>query len=179
MSRIGKKEIHIPAKTTVTLNKENGLITVVGPKGTLTRIFKPTIAITIEGSVITLKPVVENPDTLALWGTYGSHLLNMIEGVNKGFEKKLEVEGVGMRWEMQGKDIKMLLGFSHPVIVKVPEGITVTTEKNQMKIEGIDKELVGQFAANIRATKKPEPYKGKGIHYLGESILRKQGKKSA
>ncbi|MEX0931552.1 MAG: 50S ribosomal protein L6 [Candidatus Paceibacterota bacterium] len=178
MSRIGKQEIHIPEKTTVTLDESTGLFTVNGPKGTLTRTFKKDIAIMINGNIITTKPVVENPQTLALWGTYSSHIDNMITGVNTPFEKTLEVEGVGMRWEMQGKDIKMLLGFSHPVIVKVPEGLTVTIEKNVMKVNGIDKEQVGQFAANIRSTKKPEPYKGKGIHYLGEVILRKQGKKS-
>ena len=112
-------------------------------------------------------------------GTYASHLMNMIKGVTEGFERKLIVEGVGFRSEVKGKKLEMSLGFSHQVIIEIPEGITATAEKNLITLLGIDKELVNQFAAQIRAKKKPEPYKGKGIRYHDEIIRRKQGKKNA
>jgi large subunit ribosomal protein L6 len=113
----------------------------------------------------------------ALWGTYAAHLLNMIKGVTEGFKKVLEIEGVGYRAEAQGNKIKLAVGFSHPVELVAPEGVQVATEKGTITVTGIDKEVVGQFAADIRKVKKPEPYKGKGIRYLGEYIIRKQGKK--
>ncbi|MEK7068361.1 MAG: 50S ribosomal protein L6, partial [Patescibacteria group bacterium] len=115
----------------------------------------------------------------ALVGTYASHIRNMLQGVTAGFTKKLLVEGVGFKWDVQGKTVNLALGFSHPVKVAIPEGLTVTADKGALTIVGFDKELVGQFAANIRALKKPEPYKGKGIRYEGEVIRRKQGKKAA
>jgi len=176
MSRIGKQTIEIPEKTTVT--NDNGSITVVGPKGTLSRMFRSDIAISVSGNEITLTPKKETKQTRALWGTYGSHIQNMIDGVNKGYEKKLVLEGVGFRVEVAGKDLKMALGFSHPVVVAIPEGLTVTAEKNLVTITGIDKELVGQFAAKVRALKKPEPYKGKGFRYEDEVIRRKEGKRA-
>lgn len=177
MSRIGRQKITIPEKTTVT--HENGLLTVTGPKGTLSRMFRPEISISVEGNEITLTPKKQTKQTSALWGTYGSHIVNMIEGVTNGYEKKLILEGVGFRIEVKGKDVAMSLGFSHPVIVPIPEGLTVTSEKNTTTIQGIDKELVGQFAAKLRSLKKPEPYKGKGFRYDGEVIRRKEGKRAA
>ncbi|HEY6019370.1 MAG TPA: 50S ribosomal protein L6, partial [Candidatus Paceibacterota bacterium] len=112
-------------------------------------------------------------------GTVAAHIKNMISGVNAGFTKKLLVEGVGYKWEVKGKQLQLALGFSHPVLVDIPEGLTVVADKGTLTITGIDTEKVGQFAANIRALKKPEPYKGKGIRYEGEVIRRKQGKKAA
>ena len=136
------------------------------------------ISVTIEGKVVTFAKTKENPKSKALWGTYAAHLLNMIKGVTEGFKKVLEIEGVGYRAEAQGPNkIKLSVGFSHPVELVAPEGVQVATEKGTITITGIDKEVVGQFAADIRKVKKPEPYKGKGIHYLGEYIIRKQGKK--
>lgn len=177
MSRIGRQKITIPEKTTVVA--DNGTITVTGPKGTLSRVFRPDISIAIEGNEVTLTPKKQTKQTAALWGTYGSHIKNMIDGVNKGYEKKLILEGVGFRIEVKGKDVAMSLGFSHPVTVPIPEGITVVSEKNATTISGIDKELVGQFAAKLRSLKKPEPYKGKGFRYHDEVIRRKEGKRAA
>lgn len=174
MSRIGKQPITIPSG--VEVNVSNGVCTVKGPKGTLTRKVADDVAFAIEGNAVTLSP--KNDDARALWGTYAAHLLNMIEGVTKGFEKKLEIEGVGYRANAQGNKIVLSVGFSHPVELTAPEGIALTVEKNQITITGSDKDQVGQFAANVRAVKKPEPYKGKGIHYVGEYIIRKQGKKA-
>jgi len=177
MSRIGKKEITIPEKTEVKV--DDGVLHVKGPHGELSREFKGDITITINDGHINLAPTRQTIETNALWGTYASHIMNMIEGVNKPFEKKLAVEGVGYKWDVQGDTISLALGFSHPVKVKIPQGITVKVEKLTMLISGVDKEMVGQFAANIRGLKKPEPYKGKGIRYDGEYVRRKQGKKTA
>jgi large subunit ribosomal protein L6 len=177
MSRIGKQIITIPEGTTI--NFSDGTFTVKGPKGELTKTFKDNIEIAINGNEITLKPLDTTNFSQALWGTYASHIVNMITGVNTPYEKKLEVEGVGFRVNLEGKTLVMSLGFSHDVRMDVPEGVEVSVEKNTITVSGIDKETVGQFAANIRAKKKPEPYKGKGIRYVGEYIRRKQGKKSA
>jgi len=177
MSRVGKQIVEIPQGVEVTLSGKT--LNVKGPKGTLTRDFKTNlVSIEIKDKEITFVPKNEEIATRALWGTYASHVKNMLEGVTKGYEKKLEIEGVGYRAEITGKDIKMLLGFSHPVMMTIPENVSVVVEKNIITVSGIDKEAVGEFAANIRAKKKPEPYKGKGIHYVGEYIRRKQGKKS-
>lgn len=153
-------------------------MTVKGPKGELTRSFRDEIAIAVAEKDITVTIAKENKFAKALVGTYASHIKNMIEGVTNGYEKNLEVEGVGFRWEVKGSDIHMQLGFSHPVVMSIPEGVEVKTEANKMSISGIDKELVGAFAAKVRAVKKPEPYKGKGIRYQGEYIRRKQGKRA-
>lgn len=177
MSRIGKQTITIPEKVEVKL--EDGLMTVKGPLGTLNRTFKPEIEIRIDGNQITLKPVVENIDSRALWGTYSSHIRNMIEGVTKGFSKKLIIEGVGYKYNLSGDQVVLDLGFSHQVNVKIPEGLKVVIEKNIMTISGCDKELVGGFAAKIKSLKPVEPYKGKGIRYEGQIVLRKQGKKAS
>jgi large subunit ribosomal protein L6 len=177
MSRVGKQVIAIPAGTEVTL--VNGMVSVKGPKGSLTRPVLDNVAIAIEGAEIRLEPKRNDGFTKALWGTYASHLKNMVQGVNTPFVKKLILEGVGFKSEVKGKNLDLALGFSHPVSVAIPEGLTVTAEKNNITITGINKEDVGQYAAKIRALKKPEPYKGKGFRYDTEVIRRKQGKKTA
>lgn len=177
MSKIGKQIINIPKGTEV--KKEDGLLTVKGPKGALTREFQPIVEIIIDGENIKLNPTRDDKFTRSLWGTYASHIKNMVKGVNEGYEIKLAIEGVGYKWEAPGKEVVLSLGFSHPVKVPVPEGIKVTVDKANLTVSGIDKEKVGEFAAYIRSLKKPEPYKGKGIHYEGEHIRRKQGKKTA
>ncbi len=177
MSKIGKQLLAITEKTEVV--KDGFLVTVKGPKGTLAREFGPEININIEGGIVTLAPVKDDIFSKALWGTYASHIKNMIKGVNDGYEKKLILEGVGFKSEVAGNNLVLALGFSHPVKVAIPEGLKVTAEKNVVTISGIDKELVGQFSAKVRALKKPEPYKGKGFRYEGEVIRRKQGKKTA
>lgn len=149
-----------------------------GPKGTLTLTVKPQVTLTLEGNTITLAPATESIEARALWGTYAAHLHNLIEGVTKGFERKLEIEGVGYRAEASGQKMTINVGFSHPVVMMVPEGITATVEKNLITLSGINKETLGQFAANVRQVRPPEPYKGKGIRYQGEHIIRKQGKKA-
>lgn len=176
MSRIGKKGIGIPEKTEVTIN--SGTVSVKGPKGTLSRDFRSDVSIALEGDHISLSVSKENKQTRALWGTYASHIKNMVKGVNDGFEKKLILEGVGFKSQVTGDKLVLALGFSHPVTVSIPKDLSVKAEKNLLTISGIDKELVGSFAAKIRALKKPEPYKGKGFRYHDEIIRRKQGKKS-
>lgn len=176
MSRIGKQEIQIPQGVKVT---QNGVVlSVVGPKGTLTKNFRDDITITITDKVINLNIKRNDKFSKSLWGTYASHIKNMIKGVETPYIKKLILEGIGFKSEVKGKEIHFALGFSHPVIVTIPEGITVTAEKNNITVTGIDKELVGSFTAAVRALKKPEPYKGKGMRYEGEVIRRKQGKKT-
>ena len=177
MSRIAKKPILIPAKTEVTYSK--GDFTVKGPLGTLTKYFRPDINVVIANNEITL--TLENHSLMAkaLWGTYASHIKNMISGVNKAYEQKLIIEGIGFKADVKGKDLVMAVGFSHPVIMEIPADLKVTTEKSNIIVTGIDKEKVGQFSAQIRAQKKPEPYLGKGIRYADEVIRRKQGKKAA
>jgi len=177
MSRLAKKPIVLPAKT--TLSVADGHIRVVGPKGELSRPAHRLIEVAVGPEGIVVSKKTNTLETRALIGTYASHVRNMVSGVNEGYTKKLLVEGVGYKWNVAGKTLNLALGFSHPVNVEIPEGLTVVAEKSTLTISGIDKEVVGQFAANIRALKKPEPYKGKGIRYEGEVIRRKQGKKAA
>ncbi|MFA6339230.1 MAG: 50S ribosomal protein L6 [Candidatus Paceibacterota bacterium] len=177
MSRIGKQPIAIPQGTQVSLN--DCTLVVKGPKGELSRDFKTEqVAIKIDSDTITLTPVKSDIQTNALWGTYAAHISNMITGVNKMFEKKLVIEGIGFKAEVKGPELVMSLGFSIPVKMEIPKGITVVVEKGNMTISGLDIERVGEFAAKVRAKKKPEPYKGKGIRYHDEVIRRKQGKKT-
>lgn len=176
MSRIGKKGIIIPDKTEVSMN--SGVVLVKGPKGSLERNFRPDISIAINDKDIFLSLAKKNKQTKALWGTYASHLKNMIKGVNDGFEKKLILEGVGYKSQVNGNKLVLALGFSHPVEVEIPEKLNVKAEKNVLTVSGIDKELVGSFSAKVRALKKTEPYKGKGFRYFDEIVRRKQGKKS-
>ena len=177
MSRLAKRPIAIPAKTEVTVS--GGLVMVKGPKGTLQRPIHRMVTIEVGEGGVQVSPKGESLQSRALIGTFASHIKNMIGGVNSGFSKKLLIEGVGYKWDVQGKTLNLALGFSHPVKVAIPEGLTVKADKGALDISGFDKELVGQFAADIRAMKKPEPYKGKGIRYDGEVIRRKQGKKAA
>ncbi len=177
MSRIGKKGVTISTGTTVT---QNGTVfTVKGPLGELTRDFSGPIDIKIEGDQIVFTPKNNSKDAKALWGTYASHLVNMVAGVNKAFEKKLIIEGVGYKVEPQGAVLVFSLGFSHKVPMEIPKDVKALVEKNIITLTSINKESLGQFAAQIRAKKKPEPYKGKGIRYSDEVVRRKQGKKSA
>lgn len=176
MSRIAKRPIAIPEKTDVSYAA--GVLTVKGPLGELKKALRPEISIKIENNEITLVPVRHSLDILALWGTYASHIRNMLAGVHKAFEKKLIVEGIGFKSDVKGKELHLSLGFSHPVMREIPDGLKVTAEKNIITVSGMDTEKVGQFVAQIRSLKKPEPYKGKGIRYSDEVIRRKQGKKS-
>lgn len=177
MSRIGKQHITLPPKTELTV--VNGDVVVKGPLGELRRSFKTDISISVADGVVTLVPK-ENPEEhSALWGTYASHIKNMVAGVNKPYEKKLILDGVGYRSEVKGKELVMQLGFSHPVVLQIPDGITLSVEKNTMTMSAIDKEVLGQFAATVRAQKPPEPYKGKGFRYSDEVIRRKEGKRAA
>lgn len=177
MSRLAKRPIAVPPATEITIS--GGEVRVKGPKGTLVRPANRLINIEVGAEGVQVSTKSETIEARAALGTYASHVRNMLEGVTKGFSKKLLVEGVGYKWEVQGKTLKLALGFSHPVIVPIPEGLTAVVDKSGLTITGFDKEVVGQFAANIRALKKPEPYKGKGIRYEGEVIRRKQGKKAA
>lgn len=176
MSRIGKKGIVIPEKTEVSMNAD--ILAVKGPKGSLERSFRSDVVIAINDKDISLTLAKENNQTRALWGTYASHIKNMIKGVNDGFEKKLILEGVGYKSQVNGDKLVLALGFSHPVEVPIPQGLSVKAEKNILTISGIDKELVGSFSAKVRGLKEPEPYKGKGFRYFDEIIRRKQGKRS-
>ncbi len=178
MSRIGKQTVIVPAGTEVKLSGVT--FSVKGPKGSLVRDFGGPVTININGNEITFTPnKIGDRSVNSLWGTYASHVKNMVIGVNEGYTKKLILEGVGFKSEVAGKVLNLALGFSHPVKVEIPEGLTVTAEKNNITITGIDKELVGSFTASIRSMKKPEPYKGKGFRYNDEVIRRKQGKKAA
>ncbi len=177
MSRLAKRPISLPAQTELTVS--GGLITVKGPKGTLTRAANRLVSVEVTPEGVQVSAKGSTIESRATVGTYASHVRNMLEGVTKGYSKKLLVEGVGFKWDVQGKVLNLSLGFSHPVKMAIPEGLTVVAEKNALTITGFDKEAVGQFAANVRAQKKPEPYKGKGIRYDGEVIRRKQGKKTS
>jgi large subunit ribosomal protein L6 len=175
MSRLGKLPVTIPGGVTVTF--ENDVLTVKGPKATLTREVKKDVVISIDGDTITLTPG-KTDEAAALWGTYAAHLRNMLKGVTEGYTRVLEIEGVGYRAEVKGSDIVLSMGFSHPVPLAIPAGITAEVQKNVITLTSADKDALGQFAANVRKVKKPEPYKGKGIRYKGEFIIRKQGKKA-
>lgn len=175
MSRIGKKHIIIPED--VEVNISNNKVSVKGPKGELERYIRPEIKIEKKDNRIIVAPDKETKRTNALWGLSRTLIFNMIEGVTKGYEKKLEIQGVGYKANLEGEDLILNVGFSHPVKIEKVEGIKFETEKNIITVSGIDKELVGQIAAKIKKVKKPEPYKGKGIRYLGEEVRRKAGKK--
>lgn len=177
MSRLGKRPIAIPKNTEVTV--VDGLVNVKGPKGELSLAFRPAVKISLTDEGVFVEPAKDNVESNSLWGTYASEIRSMMQGVNEHFEKKLIVEGVGFKSEVNGTTLKMALGFSHPVFFEVPEGIACTAEKNVITISGASKERVGQFAAVVRAKKKPEPYKGKGIRYSDEVVRRKEGKKAS
>src|SRR3989338_7705892 len=177
MSRLAKKPIQIPEKTEVALSGD--MVRVRGPLGELSRTFPHVVEVRMEGKELTVNLRSGDRDHYPLSGTAVAHMKNMIAGGNKAYEKKLLIEGVGFKADTKGDMLHLALGFSHPVVVAIPAGLKVTTEKGVITISGIDKDLVGQFSAKIRAMKEPEPYKGKGIRYSDEVVRRKQGKKTA
>jgi len=176
MSRIGKKPVVIPGGVTAAI--DNGTLSVKGPKGTLTMGLSDLVTYEVEEGAIAVQPANQTKAARSHWGMQRTLVSNLVEGVTSGFTKVLEIKGVGYRAAAQGKNLKLQLGYSHDVYIAVPEGIEVKTPDNTtVEISGIDKQKVGQLAAEIRRWRKPEPYKGKGIKYRGEFIFRKEGKK--
>ncbi|MBB5181709.1 large subunit ribosomal protein L6 [Planomicrobium koreense] len=176
MSRVGKKPIEVPADVTVTIG-DNNEVTVKGPKGELTRKFNKDIAIVLEDNVVTLSRPSESKDHRTIHGTTRALLANMVLGTSQGFERTLELVGVGYRAQLQGQKLVLNVGYSHPVEFTPEEGLTVEVPANtKVIVKGIDKERVGALASNIRQVRPPEPYKGKGIRYEGEKVRRKEGK---
>jgi large subunit ribosomal protein L6 len=179
MSRIGRAPIEIPAGVTVTVGEDN-LVKVKGPKGELSRQISPEMKVTIDGNVLTVERPSDDKMHRSLHGLSRTLINNMVVGVTEGYQKNLEIAGVGYRAQKQGKNLNLSLGFSHPVVVEPPEGITFDVPTaTSITVSGIDKEVVGQIAAEIRSFREPEPYKGKGIKYAGEHIRRKEGKAGA
>lgn len=174
MSRVGKLPIPVPSGVTITVDEE--LITVNGSKGSLTQPNLPGITVAQDGDNILVSRVNDEAVNRAKHGLMRTLVSNMVVGVSQGFEKKLEINGVGYRVQAQGTDLKFNIGLSHDVVYKLPAGVTAQVEQNVITVSGINKQQVGQAAAEIRALKKPEPYKGKGIQYVGERIIRKAGK---
>ena len=176
MSRVGSSAITIPAD--VTLSNDGGVIVVKGKNGELSTSLHSDVELLVADNVATLKPVRDTRQAKALWGTMRSNLNNMVVGVTEGFTRKLEINGVGYRAAMQGNKLILSLGFSHPVEMEVPAGLKVAVENNtSVTITGADKQLLGQFASEVRAKRPPEPFKGKGVKYADEYIVRKEGKK--
>jgi large subunit ribosomal protein L6 len=176
VSRIGRMPVAVPAGVKVDIQGSN--VHVKGPKGEMERTFSPSIGISMEDGAVIVQRSSDAPTYRALHGTTRAVLANMINGVSAGFEKVLEIDGVGYRAEMQGANLVLYVGYSHPVTIEPPQGISfeVETKTRQVKVRGYDREQIGQIAADIRKIRPPEPYKGKGIHYLGEHIRRKAGK---
>ena len=175
MSRIGRKPINIPAGVTVTIDAN--VVTVKGPKGTLTQAFHPNMNIKAEGNEILVTRPNDEKENRALHGLSRSLINNAVVGVTEGYTIKMEIFGVGYRVAQKGKDLEFALGYSHPILIEAPEGITFATDgTTKLSISGIDKQIVGQIAANIRRLRKDDPYKGKGIRYAGEQVRRKVGK---
>ena len=177
MSRVGKKPIQIPDNVEAKIEKNKVLIK--GPKGELSFEVRPEVKLSIKDKKIIVSPLKQTKQTNALWGTTRALLFNMVHGVVSGYEKKLEIQGVGYRAAVEGKDLNLSMGFTNPVKIKAPEGINFLVEKNIVTVSGINKELVGQISSKIRKVRPPEPYKGKGIRYLGEIVRKKAGKKAA
>ena len=178
MSRIGERKISIPDGVTVSVN--GNIVDVKGPKGELTLEFSKLVSVVVEDGVVLTKQIKPSQEANMMQGTTNSLISNMITGVSKGYDKGLEAVGVGYRFQVSGNKITISAGYSHPVIMEVPEGLSVTSESNtEITIHGIDKQKVSEFAANVRKVREPEPYKGKGIRYKGEQVRRKEGKKAA
>ena len=178
MSRIGKKPIEIPSGVEITIDGQT--VTAKGPLGTETVVVRPEIAVKIEDNHIILSKVGQTRETDALFGLSRTLVANAVHGVKEGFEKKLEIQGVGYRANMEGKNLNLALGYSHPVVVEPPEGITISVEANtKISVKGSNKQKVGDVAAFIRSKRPPEVYKGKGVRYEGEYIRRKEGKKAS
>lgn len=176
MSRIGKQIVTIPNGTEVTV--ADGVISVKGKGGELRKKLHADVTVTVADGTVVVNPANDSRQAQALWGTFASHVQNMVTGVNEPFEKKLLVEGVGYKVNLNGKTLVLDVGFSHSVEMTAPEDLEVSVDKNEITIKGADKERVGQFAADVRAVKKPEPYKGKGIRYEDEVVRRKEGKRA-
>lgn len=175
MSRIGKNPVNIPEKVTLTVDGTE--VTVKGPKGSLTQRFNPAVTVGEEDGKIVVKPVNSTRFANAMWGTARSIINGMVEGVTKGFFKELEIHGVGFRAHLNGNILDLSLGFSHGISYPIPDGIIVTvTDNTKLKVEGINKQMVGEVTASIRAFCPPEPYKGKGVRIVGERVRRKEGK---
>lgn len=178
MSRIGDRRLSLPDGVTVSVDKN--LVKVSGPKGELTYEISDLVSVVVEDNTVLTKQVKESKKANMMQGTTNSLINNMIIGVSKGYDKGLEAVGVGYRFNVSGNKITINAGYSHPVVMEAPDGLTVTSESNtEITIHGIDKQKVSEFAANIRKVREPEPYKGKGIRYKGEKIRRKEGKKAA
>ncbi|WP_454646580.1 50S ribosomal protein L6 [Bradyrhizobium liaoningense] len=176
MSRVGKKPVPVPSGVTATVDGQT--VKMKGPKGQLQFIVHDDVEVKLENGQVKVKPRTETNRARALYGTARAQVANLVEGVTKGFEKKLEITGVGYRAAMQGKNLQLALGYSHDVIYSIPEGITITVPKpTEITVAGSDVQRVGQVAAEIRSYRPPEPYKGKGVKYVGEFIFRKEGKK--
>jgi large subunit ribosomal protein L6 len=176
MSRIGKKAVAIPSG--VTANVAGKTISVKGPKGTLQLMLHDDVAVKMEGGAVQIDPANDSKRARAMWGMTRALLANVVAGVTKGFERRLEITGVGYRAAVQGKNLQLQLGYSHEIVYPIPEGIAIATPRpTEIVVTGIDKQKVGQVAAEIRDFRPPEPYKGKGIKYAGEYIFRKEGKK--
>jgi large subunit ribosomal protein L6 len=176
MSRVGKKPVPIPAGVTATV--EGQVVKVKGPKGALALALHDEVAATLGKGEVKIDPRNDTKRARAMWGTYRSLLANVVEGVTKGFERKLEITGVGYRAALQGKNLQVQLGYSHDIVYPIPEGITITVPRpTEILISGIDGQKVGHVAAEIRSFRKPEPYKGKGVKYSNEYVFRKEGKK--
>jgi large subunit ribosomal protein L6 len=176
MSRIGKRPVTIPSG--VTANVEGQTVKMKGPKGQLQFVVHDDVEVKFDKGVVTVAPRTETNRARALYGTARAQIANLVEGVTKGFEKRLEITGVGYRAAMQGKNLQLALGYSHDVVYRIPEGITIAVPKpTEITVTGTDAQRVGQVAAEIRAYRPPEPYKGKGVKYVGEFIFRKEGKK--
>jgi large subunit ribosomal protein L6 len=176
MSRIGKKPVAIPSGVTAQI--ENGALTVKGPKGTLSMGTDELVAYNLDDGAISVQPANDSQTARAHWGLQRTLVSNLVEGVTQGFSKTLNITGVGYRAQAQGRKLKLQLGYSHDVDLEVPEGLEVKTpDQVTIEVSGIDKQAVGQFAAEVRRWRKPEPYKGKGIKYRGEYVFRKEGKK--
>lgn len=175
MSKIGKQPIILPSG--VSASVEGHKIVITGPKGNLTTVFKKDLVdVKLEENKVVVFPKRENKTAISLWGTIRALIANNVKGVSEGYKKQLELVGTGYRSEVQGNKLVLTVGFSHPVEIVAPEGITFKVEKSVINVDGIDKHLVGQVAANIRAVRPPEPYKGKGVKYVNEVIRRKAGK---
>ena len=176
MSRVGKKPVAIPAG--VSASVEGQVVRVKGPKGTVDLALDGDVCAKVEGNEVKVDPRTDTKRARAMWGTYRSLLANVVTGVTKGFERRLEVTGVGYRAAVQGKNLQVQLGYSHDITYPIPNGITIATPRpTEIVVTGIDGQKVGHVAAEIRAFRKPEPYKGKGVKYAGEYIFRKEGKK--
>lgn len=178
MSRIGERKLVIPDGVTVSVN--GNVVDVKGPKGELNLEFSKLVSVVVEDGVVITKQIKPSKDANVMQGTTNSLISNMITGVSKGYDKGLEAVGVGYRFQVSGNKITINAGYSHPVVMEAPVGLTVTSESNtEITIHGIDKQKVSEFAANVRKVREPEPYKGKGIRYKGEQVRRKEGKKAA